>query len=247
MGLRENWNWGDSERGVSPVIGVIVMVSVAVIVAGTIGAAALGLGDDLSDPAPQTKFDVEETDDGIQITHESGDSINGDEIKLAGAATDSTISEWEGETVESGDTATVNTEEGELEIIWEGSEDSSATLSEAEVPNTEPGAEICRLDMQDGIGGGDVTVDTGDFENLDEAYMVTEYISEHGPTMKNPKQTVDPNDKNIVAFNSKLYDDEEVIVTLYKSEEEYKSDEDNYLGRKSEKVEGPFGNNHGYC
>ncbi|MYL69176.1 type IV pilin [Halorubrum distributum] len=44
------------DRGVSPVIGVILMVAITVILAAVIGTFVLGLGDQLGDTAPQASF-----------------------------------------------------------------------------------------------------------------------------------------------------------------------------------------------
>ena len=57
------------DRGVSPVIGVIFMVAAVVIIAASIGVTVLDTADGVSDPTPQVKFDVEETDSGMKITH----------------------------------------------------------------------------------------------------------------------------------------------------------------------------------
>ena len=44
-----------SDRAVSPVIGVVLMVAITVILAAVLGTFALGLGD-TRDPAPQASF-----------------------------------------------------------------------------------------------------------------------------------------------------------------------------------------------
>ena len=49
----------DSERAVSPVIGVILMVAITVILAAVIGTFVLGLGDQLGDSAPQASFSID--------------------------------------------------------------------------------------------------------------------------------------------------------------------------------------------
>ena len=47
------------ETGVSPVIGVILMVAVTVIIAAVIGSTALGTGDSVSKSPPQVQFETE--------------------------------------------------------------------------------------------------------------------------------------------------------------------------------------------
>ena len=46
------------ERAVSPVIGVILMVAITVILAAVIGTFVLGLGDRVSQSAPQASFSL---------------------------------------------------------------------------------------------------------------------------------------------------------------------------------------------
>ncbi|MEF8887928.1 MAG: type IV pilin N-terminal domain-containing protein, partial [Haloarculaceae archaeon] len=44
---------GDEDRGVSPVIGVILMVAITVILAAVIATFVLGLGEQVSQTSPQ--------------------------------------------------------------------------------------------------------------------------------------------------------------------------------------------------
>ena len=67
-----------SDRAVSPVIGVVLMVAITVILAAVLGTFALELGD-TRDPAPQASFSTTVTDeDGAHVTivHEGGDPID---------------------------------------------------------------------------------------------------------------------------------------------------------------------------
>ena len=89
----------DDDSGVSPVIGVILMVAVTVIIAAVIGSTALGLGNQISESPPQASFDVEqhdesytfEYDDGkkgpaapllLEVTHVGGENIEYENIKV---------------------------------------------------------------------------------------------------------------------------------------------------------------------
>ncbi|GGL27668.1 hypothetical protein GCM10009037_09070 [Halarchaeum grantii] len=49
----------DDDRGVSPVIGVILMVAITVILAAVIGTFVLGLGSQVGNNAPQASFSYE--------------------------------------------------------------------------------------------------------------------------------------------------------------------------------------------
>ncbi|KAB1193538.1 type IV pilin [Haloferax sp. MBLA0076] len=75
------------DDAVSPVIGVILMVAITVILAAVIGTFVLGLGDQVSETAPQASFsfDFQDTDGGqdvFTVTHESGESIVASSISL---------------------------------------------------------------------------------------------------------------------------------------------------------------------
>ncbi len=72
----------DEDRGVSPVIGVILMVAITVILAAVIGTFVLGLGDSLQQ-APQAQLDAESAEAGnITISHNGGDSIPESDIEV---------------------------------------------------------------------------------------------------------------------------------------------------------------------
>jgi len=64
-----------SDRAVSPVIGVILMVAITVILAAVIGTFVIGLGDDLGNTAPSASFDAAQDGDNVTFTHRSGDRI----------------------------------------------------------------------------------------------------------------------------------------------------------------------------
>jgi len=76
----------DDDRAVSPVIGVILMVAITVILAAVIGTFVLGLGDQIQSTTPQASFgfDIEENgnDDLVTVTHQSGDTIDGANLKV---------------------------------------------------------------------------------------------------------------------------------------------------------------------
>ena len=78
----------EEERGVSPVIGVILMVAITVILAAVIGTFVLGLGDSLNQ-APQAQLDAEydssnegDSNATIDLSHNGGDALNGEDITI---------------------------------------------------------------------------------------------------------------------------------------------------------------------
>lgn len=75
------------DRGVSPVIGVILMVAITVILAAVIGAFVLGLGDDLgSSSGPQAQLSFDGDADELTISHNGGDAL--EDAELTGDALD---------------------------------------------------------------------------------------------------------------------------------------------------------------
>ncbi|KAB1189980.1 type IV pilin [Haloferax sp. MBLA0076] len=127
-------------RAVSPVIGVILMVAITVILAAVIGTFVLGLGDQVSETAPQASFsfDYNSTDDNLTITHESGDGISVDQLNVS-VTSDTTYSAVDkntgaDSTFNAGDTIVVDFD-GDLEggdtvrVVWTSeSGANSATL-----------------------------------------------------------------------------------------------------------------------
>ena len=99
MDLKQLFNDDDA---VSPVIGVILMVAITVILAAVIATFVLGLGDSLSNTAPQASFsfeydstgtasdadqsidDDESPDAGVlTVTHDGGDQIEAAELSIS--------------------------------------------------------------------------------------------------------------------------------------------------------------------
>ena len=70
------------DRGVSPVIGVILMVAITVILAAVIGSFVLGIGGDVN-AAPQASISY----DGSNIVHQGGDTLNTSDLSFSGAST----------------------------------------------------------------------------------------------------------------------------------------------------------------
>jgi flagellin-like protein len=92
------------DRAVSPVIGVILMVAITVILAAVIGTFVLGLGDQVSESAPQASFSFDfsasgtgadegfngqngavGTGDTVTITHEGGETLEATNIDVEGS------------------------------------------------------------------------------------------------------------------------------------------------------------------
>ena len=105
------------DDAVSPVIGVILMVAITVILAAVIGTFVLGLGQNVQSTAPQASFSFDQSSDyvsdsgpEIKITHDGGDTILEDNLKV---------------TVD-GDLAY---KDGATETVWKSGDDITAGTS----------------------------------------------------------------------------------------------------------------------
>ena len=151
----------DDESGVSPVIGVILMVAITVILAAVIATFVLGLGDQISDTSPSATISVEwdgqttpSDDIVLTLTHEGGQEINPDTVEFSGDMTNIGTSTWSasdwasGGGISAGDTMTIGfansldvdisggsgvSEGDKLTVTW-NKEDTSAILKSTEAP-----------------------------------------------------------------------------------------------------------------
>ena len=145
------------DDAVSPVIGVILMVAITVILAAVIGTFVLGLGESIEDNAPSASFTTNYEENGasgpttcdpldgttgndlLEITHQSGPTIEADRLTVSSNGTDQ---DWNGNCdgsteVGSGDTANVAVgSDSEVRLVWtaEGGGQTD-TLTTWEGPN----------------------------------------------------------------------------------------------------------------
>lgn len=74
-----------TERGVTAVVGKILIVAITIALGASIAVFAIGIGDSTSGPEPKVAAEVEQRDDGtIQTSHLSGDPIQSDDIDVRG-------------------------------------------------------------------------------------------------------------------------------------------------------------------
>ena len=144
------------DDAVSPVIGVILMVAITVILAAVIATFVLGLGDQVSNTAPQASFSFDwdgEAGGGVEnvsIRHSGGDSIQANRLYIRGDSNGGdTLSQTWGNwsETESGISGTTQVSAGnrievgvgsaaEIDIVWEStSGQDSATLGNWEGPD----------------------------------------------------------------------------------------------------------------
>jgi len=109
----------DSERAVSPVIGVILMVSITVILAAVIGVFVLEFGSSVSDSPPTVKFDMTvDSDNNAKILHEGGDVFEADSVSITNNESEYT---FESGSVSAGDESnSFNVSDGDtVRVVWE--------------------------------------------------------------------------------------------------------------------------------
>ena len=140
------------DRGVSPVIGVILMVALTVILATVLGTVVLDFAGGVAEQPPQAAFDYEfETAEStVTITHISGDRIKsgtiritvGGEEAVSGGDSDFQGTDW-GDDIRAGDGIEIGDEHvsggistgDTVRIIWQNPSSSSAnTLDSREWP-----------------------------------------------------------------------------------------------------------------
>ncbi|NUE02520.1 type IV pilin N-terminal domain-containing protein [Halorubraceae archaeon YAN] len=138
-----------SQRAVSPVIGVILMVAITVILAAVVGTFVIGLGDSIG-TAPTANFNFDYTNatgnDTLVITHSGGDTIDGSQLSIVASGVELSPSDttWSGgydgaARVSAGQSITVeegNLSDATIRLIWtDASGDRSATLATWSGPN----------------------------------------------------------------------------------------------------------------
>jgi len=90
-----NRHFGRDGRGVSPVIGVILMVAITVVLAGVIGAFVMNM-EPADGTVPNTNWEFTNNTDHIELGHTGGDAAPVEEFSLqveyvSGTATDETF------------------------------------------------------------------------------------------------------------------------------------------------------------
>jgi flagellin-like protein len=125
------------DDAVSPVIGVILMVAITVILAAVIATFVLGLGDQVSETAPQASFsfDYDSTAGHVNITHSGGASLEPDRVDVVVTGGGSPVNaDWGGVSkITAGDSTSVDNagDSTEIRVTWSSSTgEQSATLAD---------------------------------------------------------------------------------------------------------------------
>jgi flagellin-like protein len=121
MTLRNKLFDNGTDRGVSPVIGVILMVGITVVLAAVTGAFVLDMTNSAGEMSPQASLSVSaDPTDGITIEHTGGDGLNSSDTRLiveAGGTT--TFDAAGGDVLSVGEEATITlTDSGNDTVAW---------------------------------------------------------------------------------------------------------------------------------
>lgn len=123
----------DEDRAVSPVIGVVLMLTATVIIGGVVASFVTGMGSGM-ESAPQASFNFD-YDDGasnVTITHEGGATIAADqlEVKVTGNNTDTIdVSNKVGDSVSTGTEFQVDDvyDDDTVRLVWTDSSGDKTT------------------------------------------------------------------------------------------------------------------------
>jgi flagellin-like protein len=117
----------EDKSGVSPVIGVILMVAITVILAAVIGTFVLGLGDQVGNTQPSASLSISDAsesfdtssnllaNDTFVISHNNGDTLNEEDLRITIRNADTNALVYDLDPASANDTST-----GELGAILNG-------------------------------------------------------------------------------------------------------------------------------
>jgi flagellin-like protein len=123
-------------RGISPVIGVALLVVIVTILSATVAYIALGLADEI-DPQPTVALELEQTDNNVvfELRHQSGEIIDGNKTRLVGVGDEDAL---KGERFQAGEVVQVVPVNDEVKLTWSG-ENTEHTIQTFDVnTNTLP-------------------------------------------------------------------------------------------------------------
>ncbi|WP_123619587.1 type IV pilin [Halorubrum sp. CSM-61] len=80
--------FGEADRGVSPVIGVVLMIAITVVISAAAGTLVLQIvGDqtaEMGDEGVDAEFSVAFNGDSVEVTHTGGDAVPAEELLIDG-------------------------------------------------------------------------------------------------------------------------------------------------------------------
>lgn len=149
-------------RAVSPAVGVVLLVGIAVLLVTVTGVMVFDLAE-TEERAPQARLSVASTDAACSfvLEHEAGERIDGDRLRIQGLEDPRSVA---GATLTAGDAVEIDPVDDELTVLWFAAEaDTSHTLARFEVNASPTGSfwSCAPGTLYTGDGGG-LKVVTGD-------------------------------------------------------------------------------------
>lgn len=157
---------GGSERAVSPVVGVTLLVAIVVMLAATATWVFLGVSES-PEPTPDTVLDAEAAESGAEyrLVHGGGDELDGDDLEFKGALKANAAA---GAELSTGDNVSFYPTAEEVTVVWHGEEGRSYTLETIEVERALPEPdEGCEWVEDESDGGTDPIKIDGEVVNCD--------------------------------------------------------------------------------
>jgi hypothetical protein len=146
-------------RGISPTVGAVLLVALGVTMATVAAVAVLDISGE-REPQPSAVLDVEVGADGVThvLTHDGGESIDGDRVTLRGAANDSVLA---GERISTNDEVQFYPVDENVSFVYTGEFGTTYLISTFETEATVPEPDVgCGWVQEQTDGGTDsITVD----------------------------------------------------------------------------------------
>lgn len=150
---------GPRGRGISPVIGVILMIAIVVVMAAVSAVAIFGAQEDGVEPAPNVVMGVDSEEGELSYTfyHEGGEPLVGDKLTMKGVADPDLMN---GMNLNQGDTVDFLPTQEEVKLVFTGKNGRGHVLRTFEVDQTVPVPEegCAFIDSKTNGGINDITL-----------------------------------------------------------------------------------------
>ena len=137
-------------RGISPVVGTMLLVGIVVLV--SVGVAALAFG--LSEPAettPTATLEMTAGDCQYELRHTAGDPIDGDRTELVGVEDPDALA---GHTLTAGDSVQLMPTADQIELVYESSDQNGdSVLERFDIDTDATGGGGCQATLYTATGG----------------------------------------------------------------------------------------------
>jgi cytoskeletal protein CcmA (bactofilin family) len=106
------------DRGISPIVGVALLVTIVTFLAVTTGYILVGIADE-TDPQPTVALELEPTESNVTfvLRHRSGEPIDGDKTRLVGVGNEDVL---DGERFQVGEKIRIVPVDDEVKLLWFG-------------------------------------------------------------------------------------------------------------------------------